>query len=504
MLFPLEEIIGEPDDLVCIHKSDLVMEALDIMIQNDFTQLPVVDDDGNLMGLITENSIIETYRMIGESESILELPVEHCQTKALTIEPEQDIFDALELLKTVYAIVVVDGPKPIGILTDYDTTNFFRNYSEGLILVQDVEVTLRQYIESIFPEKEQMDAALYRAFDADRRDPSRPGREYEELSFWNHVQLITQEDNWPKFEPYLGPLTVFRNFMEPVREVRNQLAHFRGQMDHTQKKSLDHALHWLASRPKVETEKETVSISPKEYPFTPKDTKRKRGKYSLIGEWLKERGDFQGNIELSFDDIEEIIGDELPPSAREHRAWWGNHYHNAQAKSWLDAGWLVDNVDLAQEKVTFRQSRKALYPGLFSDLLEGLKEARPGLTRASKVSLENWISFGAGVAGFNFSWVLPREPVLRVELYIDVEDRSKNKRAFDTLIKMKPSIEEDIGSELDWDRLDHARACRISLARPYEIADPDADRDMIIEWGISTMLDFVDTFSSRIKKLNLD
>lgn len=194
----------------------------------------------------------------------------------------------------------------------------------------------------------------------------------------------------------------------------------------------------------------------------------------------------------------------MPPSARNHRAWWGNHYHNAQAKSWLDAGWLVDDVDLTREKVSFRQSRKALYPGLFSDLLEGLKEARPGLTRASKVSLENWISFSAGVSGFYFAWALPREPVLRVEMYIDVEDREKNKKAFDTLIKSKPSIEEQVGSELDWDRLDHARACRISLTKPFEISDPDANRDKIIEWGISTMLDFVDAFSSRIKKLNLD
>ena len=43
--------------------------------------------------------------------------------------------------------------------------------------------------------------------------------------------------------------------------------------------------------------------------------------------------------------IEEILGARLPPSARTHRAWWGNEADgtHVQCRSWLDSGWEVDD-----------------------------------------------------------------------------------------------------------------------------------------------------------------
>jgi hypothetical protein len=41
-------------------------------------------------------------------------------------------------------------------------------------------------------------------------------------------------------------------------------------------------------------------------------------------------------IKLSFDALEMIIGDQLPPSARKHRPWWGNERgRHVQASSSL-------------------------------------------------------------------------------------------------------------------------------------------------------------------------
>ena len=44
----------------------------------------------------------------------------------------------------------------------------------------------------------------------------------------------------------------------------------------------------------------------------------------------------------SFSQIEQIIGNRLPPSARDHREWWSNHRGpgiHRQARSWIAAGW---------------------------------------------------------------------------------------------------------------------------------------------------------------------
>ncbi|MEQ8959203.1 MAG: helix-turn-helix domain-containing protein, partial [Coleofasciculus sp. C2-GNP5-27] len=57
-----------------------------------------------------------------------------------------------------------------------------------------------------------------------------------------------------------------------------------------------------------------------------------------------------------FTEIEEIMNDTLPDSAREKRAWWSNRSKGAlQASAWMEAGYRVEDVDFAQQRVTFRQ-----------------------------------------------------------------------------------------------------------------------------------------------------
>lgn len=73
--------------------------------------------------------------------------------------------------------------------------------------------------------------------------------------------------------------------------------------------------------------------------------------YAAIGTHLAEQKGAEAV--LSFDEIEKIIGRELPASAHRHRAWWANTDTHSQALTWLSAGWKVDAADLDAEEVTF-------------------------------------------------------------------------------------------------------------------------------------------------------
>ena len=56
---------------------------------------------------------------------------------------------------------------------------------------------------------------------------------------------------------------------------------------------------------------------------------------------------------MSFSELEQLVGG-LPPSARDHRPWWGNaRASQAQARSWLNAGYRVTQVNLTSEWVEF-------------------------------------------------------------------------------------------------------------------------------------------------------
>ena len=58
---------------------------------------------------------------------------------------------------------------------------------------------------------------------------------------------------------------------------------------------------------------------------------------------------------LTFDGIEEFLGESLPPGA-DLRGWWANEESpdgHAQARSWMAAGWKVDSIRLDARQVRF-------------------------------------------------------------------------------------------------------------------------------------------------------
>jgi hypothetical protein len=62
---------------------------------------------------------------------------------------------------------------------------------------------------------------------------------------------------------------------------------------------------------------------------------------------------------LTFEDIEEIIGKQLPMSAVKHRSFWSNdnRAEGAAAHAWTRAGYRVAYLDRDQKVVRFERTR---------------------------------------------------------------------------------------------------------------------------------------------------
>lgn len=65
-------------------------------------------------------------------------------------------------------------------------------------------------------------------------------------------------------------------------------------------------------------------------------------------------------LELSFGEVERVLGRTLPASARKHRAWWSNERSgsHSHARAWMDAGWHVASVDLNAGRVEFGKGNR--------------------------------------------------------------------------------------------------------------------------------------------------
>ncbi|MFC4534606.1 DUF7662 domain-containing protein [Sphaerisporangium dianthi] len=77
-----------------------------------------------------------------------------------------------------------------------------------------------------------------------------------------------------------------------------------------------------------------------------------REQYERLARHLQEDG--RGQIDMTFIQIAQIVGDDLPPSALKHPAWWASDPKHTQAV-WLDVGYVA-RPNLRTRLVSFVQA----------------------------------------------------------------------------------------------------------------------------------------------------
>ncbi|MEV4822052.1 hypothetical protein [Micromonospora sp. NPDC049274] len=75
-------------------------------------------------------------------------------------------------------------------------------------------------------------------------------------------------------------------------------------------------------------------------------------KYDGLREHLRQHS---GDVEMSFEEISDLVPGGLPSSAFRYSAWWSNEDRtHAQSTSWRDAG-ISAHPDIAGRRVHFEQ-----------------------------------------------------------------------------------------------------------------------------------------------------
>lgn len=82
------------------------------------------------------------------------------------------------------------------------------------------------------------------------------------------------------------------------------------------------------------------------------------GKYAPLSDFLQAMDSHVTEMTLTFEQIEQLIEDRLPPSAHKYREWWSNPTtvkDHPYAQAWLAAGWRVETVNQQEGWVRLRR-----------------------------------------------------------------------------------------------------------------------------------------------------
>lgn len=139
-------------------------------------------------------------------------------------------------------------------------------------------------------------------------------------------------------------------------------------------------------------------------------------------------------IELTFSEIDTLLGDKLPAAALQYPAWWANSPTDpthSWARRWTAAGWRA-RIDLANQRVAFERSGKAP-PTRLSDLLPTRHEPVMDLVEKAGIDVSGWAhtADGAPVANpranpnycYNWSFGSPAEGFVLCIWYNELSER---------------------------------------------------------------------------------
>ena len=137
------------------------------------------------------------------------------------------------------------------------------------------------------------------------------------------------------------------------------------------------------------------------------------------------------------------------------------------------------------------QSERLEFWTLFNDHV--VERNKPfAIHKASSISWYN-IAVGTSQACISVSLV-NKDSYIGVELYI-----ASNKELFDKLYAEHEKIEKELGFEVDWQRLDNAKASRILYKISGLNFDDHSNYDQLIEEAIDKVIAMRDVFKNRLK-----
>lgn len=117
-------LLAKPNkQLLFATMGDSIRKVVNVMHQNAVSQMPVVDQDGNLKGLIEEVDLLT--HLLDKHEHSNDEPIDSLVQKPSAVFPPETLLEeAMPSLTAGLALIVVENNKPVGILTKIDVLDY--------------------------------------------------------------------------------------------------------------------------------------------------------------------------------------------------------------------------------------------------------------------------------------------------------------------------------------------------------------------------------------------
>ncbi len=219
--------------VVSVCRDDTLSKAQSLMLQGDYSQLPVLQGQRKLLGAVSWESMAQV-QMHQPSAGLRD-----CMVAADAVGINDDLIAHIPRIADRGYVFVRETDESIsGVVTTADLSAAFLSLAEPFLLIGEVERRLRRIVSAAFPIETLKGM----------RDPSDTRREInsaDDLTVGEHVRLFESKERWAELG-WQVDREVFIAALHDLRELRNDVTHFNPDPpDEASLRRVRNLLKWL-------------------------------------------------------------------------------------------------------------------------------------------------------------------------------------------------------------------------------------------------------------------
>jgi CBS domain-containing protein len=173
--------------VISVAPNHSIKQAITLMLMNGFSQLPVMQGDREVKGVLTWESIGARLLLGKTCEEARE-----CMTAPQIISSEKSLFSAIEVIAQYqYVLVQALDRRITGIVTGADLSRQFQQLTEPFLLLGEIEQHIRGLIVNKFTEGELKAVC-------DPADQEREVHNVADLTMGEYTRLLENPGNWER------------------------------------------------------------------------------------------------------------------------------------------------------------------------------------------------------------------------------------------------------------------------------------------------------------------
>jgi len=221
---PAWALLPKGQQLLVLEDKTLASDAIERMVDNGFSQLPVKNAEGRIIGVFSWQSFGKRVTDLRATKiQVTELPIRQAMEPARFIGPEVYIDTETDWSNIDYVLVGAEDSL-LGLLCIADVFGRLNDFAEAFVLLYEIENEIRDLILDVVGESALSDLIANMYLPPNTKLP----QGLKEFTFTQYKSLICARSNWSNFEPVFDTRRdlVVADFGE-VNELRNDVFHFR-------------------------------------------------------------------------------------------------------------------------------------------------------------------------------------------------------------------------------------------------------------------------------------